>query len=92
MFALRPELVVLGAESWRPAKADPSEARVVGSIVQAACSLGVRVVAEGVATAVERKFTRELGCALLAGPLLGPPASASTWSRAVVPRDRRRPR
>lgn len=92
LFALRPELVVLGAESWRPARADPSEARLTASIVQAARSLGVGVVAEGVATPVDREFIRALGCALLAGPLLGAPAPAATWVRSVVPRDRRRPR
>jgi len=92
LLALRPELVKLAPESWRPAMDDAHRARVLRSLVEMARSLGARVVAEGVDTPAQADFAAEIGCALLQGRLLGVAAPARVWAGASLAHKRRRPR
>ncbi len=58
--------------------------RIVSAITAMACSLGLRVVAEGVETETQMQILSQLGCTTLQGYLIGKPQPMSslhaTWS------------
>ncbi len=62
---------------------DLSDFRIVSAIVAMACSLGLRVVAEGVETTQQAQILTQLGCTTLQGYLIGRPATGQeqyhTW-------------
>ena len=59
--------------------------RIVSAITAMSCSLGLRVVAEGVETETQMQILTQLGCTTLQGYLIGKPQSMkqlhTTWSR-----------
>jgi len=53
---------------------DPDDAAITRAIVAMSKSLGLYVVAEGVETAEQERFMREVGCDALQGFRIGAPA------------------
>ncbi len=73
-FAIvRPEIVKVDISLVRGIDHDEVKQRVVAAIVSLACSVGIRVVAEGVETEEERITLVQLGCDLLQGYLFARP-------------------
>jgi EAL domain-containing protein (putative c-di-GMP-specific phosphodiesterase class I) len=67
---------------------DGEDEAIVRTVVAMAHALGQQVVAEGVETAVQRDWLRELGCDLVQGWLYGAPRPASAqgeWVRPPLP-------
>jgi EAL domain-containing protein (putative c-di-GMP-specific phosphodiesterase class I) len=60
----------------RDVAADPDDAAITRAIVAMAQSLGLYVVAEGVETAEQEAFLREIGCDGMQGFRIGPPVGA----------------
>lgn len=58
---------------------DPHDAAIVKTIIGIARDLGLAVIAEGVETAQQRDFLRELGCSLWQGYLFGQPAPVTEF-------------
>ncbi|HKJ25793.1 MAG TPA: EAL domain-containing protein [Myxococcota bacterium] len=59
----------------RDVASDPDDAAITRAIVAMAQSLGLYVVAEGVETAEQENFLREIGCDGMQGFRIGPPVS-----------------
>ncbi|RMV77738.1 GGDEF domain/EAL domain protein, partial [Pseudomonas savastanoi pv. glycinea] len=60
---------------------DTDDAAIVSAIVAVGQALNLRIVAEGVETAVQKRFLTHLGCHSLQGFLLGYPLPAEQFSR-----------
>lgn len=60
----------------RAALGDPSEAAIIGAIIDLGRSLGIQTVAEGVERPEELAFLAQHGCDQVQGPLFGEPAPA----------------
>jgi EAL domain-containing protein (putative c-di-GMP-specific phosphodiesterase class I) len=71
---LEPEVVKLDMALVRSVDLTPVKRRLIGSMVAVCKEMGTLVVAEGVETEAERATLVDLGCDLLQGFLVGPPA------------------
>ena len=67
----------------------PSRARLFEGIVRLAERLGLQTLAEGIETEAQRIVTRDLGCRLGQGYLLGQPVPAAAIEAALLPRHSR---
>ena len=66
------------------ARLDPASAEIVAAIVALAKALRVEVVAEGVEFPDQMQLLSQMGCEYVQGFLLGRPASAETFIRALL--------
>jgi EAL domain-containing protein (putative c-di-GMP-specific phosphodiesterase class I) len=75
--ALEPDLVKLDRALVQAVDREPLKRRLVGAITRLCREMGIKVVGEGVETPAERDALVELGCDLLQGNFLSPPARRS---------------
>lgn len=64
---------------------DPSDRAIVKAIIAMACSLDLRVVAEGVETEEQLSVIREYGCHEYQGYLYSPAIEADAFTRLMQP-------
>ena len=64
---------------------DSRDAKIIGSLVMMADSLGLGVVAEGVETPAQREQLREMGCEVAQGFLFGRPVDADKFGAHFEP-------
>jgi diguanylate cyclase (GGDEF)-like protein len=76
---LRPSKIKIDRSFVRDLPGDDDDRVLVQAIVQLATALGIRVVAEGVETAAQRDFLRDIGCGVLQGYFIGRPTPAATF-------------
>ncbi|MFL0671607.1 MAG: putative bifunctional diguanylate cyclase/phosphodiesterase [Erythrobacter sp.] len=72
---------------------DSQSRLIIQAIVEMGRGLGLRVVAEGVETAAQEEFLRQIGCTHVQGYRYGHPQPLDGWlaeARAVAPNQRRR--
>lgn len=72
---------------------DSQSRLIIQAIVEMGRGLGLRVVAEGVETAAQEQFLRQIGCTHVQGYRYGRPKPVDDWlaaARAAAPRLRRR--
>ena len=88
---LRPTRLKIDRQLVNPIVADPSQRRLLASIVDIGKSMGIEVVAEGVETMEHAAILRDLGCDILQGYAFSRPLSldgleaflqANAWRRA----------
>ncbi|MFA5516451.1 MAG: EAL domain-containing protein [Desulfuromonadales bacterium] len=60
--------------------ADSNDAAIAQAVIQMASGLGLKVIAEGVETEVQRNFLRERGCHFMQGFWYSKPLDAATFS------------
>jgi EAL domain-containing protein (putative c-di-GMP-specific phosphodiesterase class I) len=63
---------------------NPNDAAIVQTIIAMASTLGLRVLAEGVETEVQRKFLESSGCLAFQGYLFGKAMPAETFEALLV--------
>ncbi len=63
---------------------DESDAAITTAVVSMARALKLKVIAEGVETAEQRDFLREVGCDQYQGYLFSPPLPVETFERAML--------
>jgi len=65
--------------------ADDSDAGIVRAIIQMARALGLRVIAEGVETELQRRFLVQAGCDLFQGFLYAPALERGAFEQRLLP-------
>ncbi len=69
-------------------ESDLDDFRIVSAITAMACSLGLKIVAEGVETEAQMQMLSQLGCTTLQGYLIGRPAPLDslqqTWASRPI--------
>ncbi len=78
---LRPSKIKIDRSFVRDLPGDEDDRVLVQAIVQLATALGIRVVAEGVETILQRDFLQRIGCDVLQGFLIGRPMPAEAFER-----------
>jgi diguanylate cyclase len=81
---LRPSKIKIDRSFVRDLPGDEDDRVLVRAIVQLATALGIRVVAEGVETALQREFLERIGCGVLQGYLIGRPMPAEAFEQHAV--------
>jgi EAL domain-containing protein (putative c-di-GMP-specific phosphodiesterase class I) len=81
---LRPSKIKIDRSFVRDLPGDEDDRVLVRAIVQLATALGIRVVAEGVETALQREFLEQIGCGVLQGYLIGRPMPAEAFEQHAL--------
>jgi len=63
---------------------DEDQSAIVAAIVALAHALEIKVIAEGVETAMQREFLRNCGCDFLQGYLTGRPLDADSAAKEYL--------
>ncbi|MEO5807543.1 EAL domain-containing protein [Devosia sp.] len=80
---LRPARLKIDKQLVSPIVGDPTQRRLVQSIVDIGKSLGIEVVAEGVETMAQAAILRDLGCDILQGYAFAKPMSSEDLVKFV---------
>jgi diguanylate cyclase (GGDEF)-like protein len=81
---LRPSKIKIDRSFVRDLPGDEDDRVLVRAIVQLAAALGIRVVAEGVETVLQREFLESIGCGVLQGYLIGRPLPVEAFEQHAL--------
>ncbi|WP_339893013.1 EAL domain-containing protein [uncultured Devosia sp.] len=88
LYRLHPRRLKIDRQIIAPIDQDEDKRKIVGSILEIARTLGIKVVAEGVETATHARLLKRMGCDCLQGFAFAKPMNADDFSSWAVEHSR----